>query len=177
MKWNFSSLYNFCFFTNISFTINCVMLYGQHAWPTSISPDTTICIIAFFTTFWVGGIGIEILVPEKCFFVDRAPVLYFRAESCAVLTDYTRNCYSIMFIIFKHGIRVGPYCTAWCGLNIWERIYSQNICDFVSFCFAAVVIDVNAFEPETIISIVCSQWRIQGGGVLRVLEHPPRSKL
>ena len=24
------------------------------------------------------------------------------------------------------------------------------------FCFAAVVIDVNAFEPETIISIVCS---------------------
>ena len=81
-----------------------------------------------------------------------------------------------MFIIFMHGIRVGPYCTAWCGLNIWERIYSLNICDFVSFCFAAVVIDVNAFEPETIISIVCSQWRIQGG-VLRVLEHPPRSKL
>ena len=24
------------------------------------------------------------------------------------------------------------------------------------FCFAAVAIDVNAFEPETIISIVCS---------------------
>ena len=24
------------------------------------------------------------------------------------------------------------------------------------FCFAAVVIDVNVFEPETIISIVCS---------------------
>ena len=24
------------------------------------------------------------------------------------------------------------------------------------FCFAAFVIDVNAFEPETIISIVCS---------------------
>ena len=24
------------------------------------------------------------------------------------------------------------------------------------FCFAVVVIDVNAFEPETIISIVCS---------------------
>ena len=57
-----------------------------------------------------------------------------------------------MFIIFMRGIRVGPYCTAWCGL----REFSLNICDLVRFCFAAVVIDVNAFEPETIISIVCS---------------------
>ena len=50
------------------------------------------------------------------------------------------------------------WCTVphqWCGLNIWERI-SLNICDLVSFCFAAVVIDVNAFEPKMIISIVCS---------------------
>ena len=42
--------------------------------------------------------------------------------SIVTLTDYTWNCYSNMFIIFMHGIRVGPYCTAWCGLNIWERI-------------------------------------------------------
>ena len=37
-----------------------------------------------------------------------------------------------------------------------ENLASLNICDLVRFCFAAVVIDVNAFEPETIISIVCS---------------------
>ena len=72
-------------------------------------------------------------------------------DSRSHLTDYTRNCYSNMFIIFMHGIRVGPY---WCGLNIWERIL--NIWDLVRFCFAAVVIDMNAFEPETIISIACS---------------------
>ena len=56
-----------------------------------------------------------------------------------------------MFIIsctVSESVRTG-------GLNIWERI-SLNFFDLVRFCFAAVVIDVNAFEPETIIIIVCS---------------------
>ena len=36
------------------------------------------------------------------------------------------------------------------------RKFTPNICDLVRFCFASVVIDMNAFKPETIISIVSS---------------------
>ena len=39
---------------------------------------------------------------------------------------------------------------------VWTEYLGENLCDLVRFCFAAVVIDVNAFEPETIISIVCN---------------------
>ena len=49
-----------------------------------------------------------------------------------------------------HGIRLRPYCI----LHGVEDFREAVFCDLVRFRFAVIVIDMNAFESEMIMSIV-----------------------